>query len=66
VADCNTYNLSLPLLSEENELGCKVTDTYEHFAMQICAYKLEAQCQAEEHTKTEVQENHDPQRLMLE
>jgi hypothetical protein len=56
VADCNTYNLLLPLLPEENALGCKAEDVYECFAAQIHAFKLEAQHQAEEHAKTEVQE----------
>jgi hypothetical protein len=46
----------LPLSPEENELGCKAEDAYERFAMQIHAFKLEAQHQAEEHAKTEVQE----------
>jgi hypothetical protein len=55
-ADCNTYNLSLPLLSEENELGHKAEDAYKHFAAQICTFKLEAQHQADKHAKTEVQE----------
>jgi uncharacterized protein YgfB (UPF0149 family) len=56
MADCNTYNLSLHLSSEENELGHKAEDMYEHFATQIHTFKLEAQHQADEHTKTEVQE----------
>jgi hypothetical protein len=55
-ADCNTYNLTLSLLSEENELGCKAESTYERFAMQIHAFKLEAQHQADEHAKTEALE----------
>jgi hypothetical protein len=29
---------------------------YECFAIQICAFKLEAECQAEEHTQKEAQE----------
>jgi hypothetical protein len=46
----------LSLSSEENELRRKANSTYEHFAMQIRAFKLEAQCQADERTKTEAQE----------
>jgi hypothetical protein len=55
-ADCNTYNLSLPLSSEENELGCKAESAYERFAAQIRTFKLEAQHQADERAKTEAQE----------
>jgi hypothetical protein len=43
-------------LPEENTLRCKAEDAYECFAVQICAFKLEVQHQAKEHTKTEVQE----------
>jgi hypothetical protein len=56
VVDCNTYNLLLHLLSEENELGHKAKDAYERFAAQIRAFKLEAQRQADERAKTEAQE----------
>jgi hypothetical protein len=56
VADWNTYNLSLSLSLEENELRHKAENAYEHFAVQIHAFKLEAQCQADKRTKTEVQE----------
>jgi hypothetical protein len=56
MADCNTYNLTLSLLSEENELGCKAESAYECFAMQIHAFKLEAQRQADERAKTEALE----------
>jgi hypothetical protein len=55
-ADCNTYNLTLSLSSEENELGCKAESAYERFAMQIRAFKLEAQRQADERAKTEALE----------
>jgi hypothetical protein len=55
-ADCNTYNLMLSLSSEENELGCKAESAYERFAMQIRAFKLEAQRQADERAKTEALE----------
>jgi hypothetical protein len=46
----------LSLSSEENELGRKAKSTYERFATQIRAFKLEAQCQADEHAKTEALE----------
>jgi hypothetical protein len=46
----------LSLSSEENELGHKAESVYERFAMQICAFKLEAQRQADERTKTEALE----------
>jgi hypothetical protein len=44
-ADCNTYNLTL---SPES--------VYKRFGTQIGAFKLEAMCQAEEHSQKEVQE----------
>jgi hypothetical protein len=56
MADCNTYNLSLHLSSEENKLRRKAEDAYECFAAQIRAFKLEAQRQADEHAKPEAQE----------
>jgi hypothetical protein len=46
----------LSLFPEENELGCNAESAYKHFTIQICAFKLEAECQAEEHTQKEVQE----------
>jgi hypothetical protein len=55
-ADCNTYNLTLSLSSEENKLGHKAKSAYEHFATQIHAFKLEAQRQADERAKTEALE----------
>jgi len=55
-ADCNTYNLTLSLSSEENEFRRKAESAYERFAPQIRAFKLEAQRQADERAKTEAQE----------
>jgi hypothetical protein len=55
-ADCNTYNLTLSLSSEDNELGHKAESAYERFATQIRAFKLEVQRQADECTKIEVLE----------
>jgi hypothetical protein len=55
-ADCNTYNLTLSLSPEENELGCNAESAYERFGAQIGAFKLEAMRQAEEHSQKEVQD----------
>jgi hypothetical protein len=55
-ADCNTYNLTLSLSSEENELRRKAESAYERFATQIRTFKLEAQRQADECAKTKALE----------
>jgi hypothetical protein len=46
----------LSLSSEENKLGRKAESAYERFALQIRAFKLEAQCQADKRTKTKALE----------
>jgi hypothetical protein len=55
-ADCNTYNLTLSLSPEENELGRNVESMYERFGAQIHTFKLEAARQAEERSQKEAQE----------
>jgi hypothetical protein len=46
----------LSLSPEENELGRNMESAYKCFGAQIGAFKLEAVCQAEEHSQKEVQE----------
>jgi hypothetical protein len=53
----------LSLSSEENELGHN-TEHIRALGIQICTFKLEAACQAEERSQKEAQEKRNPQRLI--